>query len=423
MVSACLDALPRHRRPPLGRCTRGARSTGSSGRTICSSALYDPLDRRLPRRAARRSAQREPGRGIDALVPARAASTCAPPTALDVLTAVRAGAQATVMTIDGSITRRSSIATQSNPILTAADWPYPAHTVFNAGATRLRDGTTLLLCRVEDRRGHSHLCAARSANGVDGWIIDERADARGRIPSTIPRSCGASRTRASRSSRSSGKYAVAYTAFSKGGPGVALALTEDFRTFERCGLVMQPDDKDAALLPRRIDGIFALIHRPMHDSGAHVWISYSPDLRNWGGHKLMLQARRGGVVGREQGRALAAAHRDAARLADALPRRPAHRGGQPLSPRRRALRSRHSRSTACCAAIRGSSAPRRPTSATATSATSPSPAATPSATTATPSTSTTARRTPASRWPPAASASSCAGSTSTAARRARSGSG
>src|SRR5204862_5149340 len=61
---------------------------------------------------------------------------------------------------------------EKNPILTAADWPYPAHTVFNAGATRLQDGTTLLLCRVEDRRGHSHLCAARSRNGVDGWTID-----------------------------------------------------------------------------------------------------------------------------------------------------------------------------------------------------------------------------------------------------------
>ena len=56
---------------------------------------------------------------------------------------------------------------------------------------------------------------------------------------------------------------------------------------------MQPDDKDAALLPRRIDGSFALIHRPMTDSGAHIWISFSPDLRNWGGHKLMLQARKG----------------------------------------------------------------------------------------------------------------------------------
>ena len=57
---------------------------------------------------------------------------------------------------------------------------------------------------------------------------------------------------------------------------------------------MQPDDKDAALLPTRIDGNFALVHRPMHDSGTHVWISFSPDLRNWGGHKLMLQARKGG---------------------------------------------------------------------------------------------------------------------------------
>ena len=33
---------------------------------------------------------------------------------------------------------------EQNPILTAADWPYPVHTVFNPGATRLRDGSTLL---------------------------------------------------------------------------------------------------------------------------------------------------------------------------------------------------------------------------------------------------------------------------------------
>ncbi len=59
-----------------------------------------------------------------------------------------------------------------NPILTAANWPYPVNSVFNPGTTLLLDGTTLLLCRVEDRRGHSHLCAARSANGVDGWQID-----------------------------------------------------------------------------------------------------------------------------------------------------------------------------------------------------------------------------------------------------------
>ena len=179
-----------------------------------------------------------------------------------------------------------------NPILTAADWPYPAHTVFNPGATRLADGTTLLLCRVEDRRGHSHLCAARSKNGVAGWVIDEKPtfcpD-----PANYPEELWGVEDPRITFVEELGKYAVAYTAFSKGGPGVALALTEDFRTFERKGLVMQPDDKDAALLPRRIDGQFALIHRPTTDLGAHVWISLSPDLRNWGSHKIMLVARRG----------------------------------------------------------------------------------------------------------------------------------
>ncbi len=180
----------------------------------------------------------------------------------------------------------------SNPILTAADWPYPAHTVFNAGAIRLDDGTTLLLCRVEDRRGHSHLCAARSANGVDGWVIDQtptmKAD-----PEQYPEEIWGIEDPRITYMEDLGKYAIAYTAFSRGGPGVALALTKDFRSYERLGLVMQPDDKDAALLPRKIDGNYALLHRPIADSGAHIWISYSPDLKNWGGHKLVLQARRG----------------------------------------------------------------------------------------------------------------------------------
>ncbi len=178
----------------------------------------------------------------------------------------------------------------NNPILTAQDWPYPVHSVFNPGATRLPDGTTLLLCRVEDRRGLSHLCAARSANGINGWVIDTEPTFQGDSEEAIwgiedPRITFVPEL---------DKYAVAYTAFTKGGPGVALALTKDFRTFERCGLVMQPDDKDAALLPRRINGEFALIHRPVSDTGAHIWISFSPDLRNWGSHKLILQARKGG---------------------------------------------------------------------------------------------------------------------------------
>ena len=47
----------------------------------------------------------------------------------------------------------------ANPLLTARDWPYAINSIFNAAAVCLPDGTTLLLCRVEDRRGVSHFCS------------------------------------------------------------------------------------------------------------------------------------------------------------------------------------------------------------------------------------------------------------------------
>jgi beta-1,2-mannobiose phosphorylase / 1,2-beta-oligomannan phosphorylase len=179
-----------------------------------------------------------------------------------------------------------------NPILSAADWPYPVNSVFNAGATLLPDGTTLLLCRVEDRRGLSHFTIARSDNGVNNWRIESRptllAD-----PENFPEELwGIEDPRITYVPELS-KYAVVYTAFSRDGPGVSLALTEDFHNFERFGVIMAPEDKDAALLPRRIRGQWALIHRPVSAPRAHMWVSFSPDLRHWGNHKLMLVARKG----------------------------------------------------------------------------------------------------------------------------------
>lgn len=176
-----------------------------------------------------------------------------------------------------------------NPILTARDWPYPVHSVFNPGATRMPDGSTLLLCRAEDRRGFSHLCVARSPNGVDHWQID---DAPTLVSNGVDECWGIEDPRITYVPELA-SYVIAYTGFTKGGPGVCLAQTEDFKTFTRMGLVMQPDDKDAALLPRRINGSFALLHRPASDTGAHIWMSFSPDLRNWGSHQLVLKARKG----------------------------------------------------------------------------------------------------------------------------------
>jgi len=180
-----------------------------------------------------------------------------------------------------------------NPILSGQDWPYPVNSVFNAGAVRLADGDTLLLCRVEDRSGLSHLCAARSENGINGWRIDAKPTLIAN-PQEFPEEIWGIEDPRITYVPELEQYAVAYTSFARGGPGVSLALTKDFRSFERLGVIMQPEDKDAALLPRKIGGYWAMIHRPMTTTGAHMWISYSPDLRHWGSHKIMLQARRGG---------------------------------------------------------------------------------------------------------------------------------
>jgi predicted GH43/DUF377 family glycosyl hydrolase len=181
-----------------------------------------------------------------------------------------------------------------NPILKPDNWPYAVNSVFNPGAVRLKDtGHVLLLVRVEDRRGISHLCCAVSENGVNDWKIDPQPTLR---PDRIRRPeelWGIEDPRISWIPEL-GRYAVVYTSFSEGGPGVSLSLTADFKTFEHYGMVLPPEDKDAALFPRRFGGHWSMIHRPVSTSGgAHIWVSFSPDLRHWGSHKILIPARLG----------------------------------------------------------------------------------------------------------------------------------
>jgi len=77
---------------------------------------------------------------------------------------------------------------------------------------------------------------------------------------------------------------------------VALATTHDFLTVERLGLVCPPEDKDAAVLPRRVGGDFILFHRPVSVIGGRpgVWMSRSCDLHGWAAPEPVFGARPGG---------------------------------------------------------------------------------------------------------------------------------
>jgi predicted GH43/DUF377 family glycosyl hydrolase len=182
-----------------------------------------------------------------------------------------------------------------NPILTAAQWPYTAHTVFNPGATRLASGETLLMVRVEDRRGISHLTAARSRDGINDWQIDPQPTFSAE-PDRYPEELWGVEDARIVLLDQLGQFAMTYTAYSRAGPLVALAMTSDFRTFTRHGSIMSPEDKDAAFFPRQFEGRWALIHRPVPNvagAKANMWLSFSPDLRNWGDHTVLLEARDG----------------------------------------------------------------------------------------------------------------------------------
>jgi predicted GH43/DUF377 family glycosyl hydrolase len=180
-----------------------------------------------------------------------------------------------------------------NPLLTAGDWPYPVNAVFNPAAAAL-NAETVLLARVEDRRGITHLSVARSADGVGGWSVDPEPllahdddvtseqwgfeDARVVWVDELDR------------------WVITCTAYGPAGPAVFLATTEDFTSVERYGIVRHAEDKNAALLPHRIDGRWVLLHRPQTQfGGAHgeILLSRSDDLVNWSTPEQVLQPRPG----------------------------------------------------------------------------------------------------------------------------------
>ncbi|MCA9280525.1 MAG: hypothetical protein KDA30_00630 [Phycisphaerales bacterium] len=179
----------------------------------------------------------------------------------------------------------------ANPILHAGMWPYPANSIFNPGAALLADGSTLLLCRVEDRAGHSHLTAARSADGISTWKIDPSPTLTG---DGTPEECfGIEDPRITR--LDDGRYAVCFTSYGEAGPSVSLAMTTDFATFDRLGIILPPNNKDAALFPAKVAGRYAILHRPScPDAGGGIWIAYSDDLRHWGDHRHVMSARPAG---------------------------------------------------------------------------------------------------------------------------------
>ena len=181
---------------------------------------------------------------------------------------------------------------KGNPILKPSMWPYSVGAVFNPGATRFND-KVLLLVRTEDRRGYSHLSIARSEDGKTGWQIAPKPalEADALYKEAIfgledPRIVWLEDRQ---------EYIITCVSFALGvdgePPGISLISTRDFAHFERLGQQLIPPNKDASLFPRTLNGHYVLINRPIVEGRADIWVSFSPDLRYWGNHRVLLRAR------------------------------------------------------------------------------------------------------------------------------------
>ncbi|WDN90183.1 hypothetical protein BuS5_03153 [Desulfosarcina sp. BuS5] len=180
-----------------------------------------------------------------------------------------------------------------NPIIKRTDIPYPCSSVFNAAACKYGDEYILLL-RIEDLEGKSHLTLGRSANSVDFRIDKEPWIETSQDPVFEPyERFGVEDPRIT---TIDGIYYITYTAFGPYGVRGAIGKTSDFDKFKRISFVTDVDNKDVVLFPEKINEEYILITRPGGFGGQRgdIWISYSPDLIYWGKSRILMSHAPGG---------------------------------------------------------------------------------------------------------------------------------
>ena len=75
---------------------------------------------------------------------------------------------------------------------------------------------------------------------------------------------------------------------------IAIAATEDFKNFRHVSLVTQVNNRNGALFPEKINGLYCCLNRPFagdEKSSCGMQLSFSPDLVFWGKSRFSLANR------------------------------------------------------------------------------------------------------------------------------------
>lgn len=177
-----------------------------------------------------------------------------------------------------------------NPILSKENVLFKINSIFNPGAVKFK-GKYLLLCRIEMPIGRSSLVIAESEDGYNFKVSEKPA-----LTPDDHKNCyeyvewGIEDARIT---QIKDKYFITYTGYSKFQPVVILTETSDFVNFKIHGPISEPSNKDCSIFPEKINDYYWKVDRPSAESRRDIWLSKSPDLIHWGGHKVLLQPEQG----------------------------------------------------------------------------------------------------------------------------------
>lgn len=134
----------------------------------------------------------------------------------------------------------------------------------------------------------SHLRLARSEDGRDFTVADTPALA----PACREEEFGIEDPRIT---QIGDRYYINYSAISRMGISTGLAVTRDFATYERMGIIFVPDNRDVTIFPEKVGGLYVCYHRPVSGmfGRADMWLATSPDLLRWGDHRYVAGTRPG----------------------------------------------------------------------------------------------------------------------------------
>jgi beta-1,4-mannooligosaccharide/beta-1,4-mannosyl-N-acetylglucosamine phosphorylase len=172
-----------------------------------------------------------------------------------------------------------------NPIVTAEAVPR-ANSIHNSAIVKRGDGDYAGVFRVDEISMDFTLHVGFSKDGID-WELDPD-------PIAITSSdTEVSVTRQSYDPRLTfldGTYYLTWCNQGPQGPKIGMATTTDFVAFEQSEDLLPPANRNCVIFPRKIDGKFAIYHRPSdrgHTPFGDIFYATSPDLVHWGRHRFV----------------------------------------------------------------------------------------------------------------------------------------